>query len=141
MRQIKVNSLDFVCNSRSNAANLTITRDFFSGSQRAVYLVECLPPCDVFLLSHPTLPLHDIFGGKCTTVFGAINMLSAFARVGAFSLFAPAAGEVCSAGPEWMRGGRERRDRHSEERREESVRRRKWVARTLGGRGEVVTQE
>lgn len=64
----------------------------------------------MFLLSLPTLLLHGIFGGKCTTVFGAINMLSAFARVGASLCLLPLlAGEICSAGPEWIRRGREKR--------------------------------
>lgn len=82
-------------------------------------------------------PYYGVFGGKCTTVFGAINMLNAFARVEAGSLFAPT-GEVCNAG---SRVGakkkgeeaarREERRTEGEEEREGSIRRQKWVGRTL----------
>lgn len=50
-------------------------------------------------------------------------------------MFAPA-GEVCSAGPEWVPRGRERRDGRVR-REERSIGRRKWVVRTLeGGKGQ-----
>lgn len=104
------------------------SRDFLSpapGSRLpapgTVYLVECLQSFVVFLLPLPTLLLHGIFGGKCTTVFGAINMLSAFARVGASLCLLPLLRSLqCGAGVDAKRKGERR---YSEEGREESIKR------------------
>lgn len=54
---------------------------FYSFSvQRMVNLVESLGHPSCFCSRFRPSSLR-VFGGKCTTVFGAINMLSAFARV------------------------------------------------------------
>lgn len=66
------------------------SRDSFSG-RRAVNLSSRVSVIRrVFALAFDPL-LYGIFAGKCTTVFGAINMLSAFARVGASLCLLPLA--------------------------------------------------
>lgn len=67
-------------------------------------------------------PRYGVFGGKCTTVFGAINMLNAFARVEAVLCLLPLA-KFAMRDPEWVRrrrekrqwgGKREEREKHQE---------------------------
>lgn len=53
-------------------------------------------------------PCYGVFGGKCTTVFGAINMLNAFARVEAVLCLLPLA-KFAMRDPEWVRRRREKR--------------------------------
>lgn len=55
-------------------------------------------------------PYYGVFGGKCTTVFGAINMLNAFARVEAALCLLPLA-KFAMRDPEWVRRRREKRQR------------------------------
>lgn len=84
-------------------------------------------------------PYYGVFGGKCTTVFGAINMLSAFARVEAALCLLPLA-KFAMRDSEWVRRrrekghGQEEREKARESERERGIRRQKWVGRTLEAR-------
>lgn len=72
----------------------------------------------VFALAFDPL-LHDIFAGKCTTVFGAINMLSAFARVGASLCLLPLAKFAVRDRSGCQEEGRKEVERNEEEREEQ----------------------
>lgn len=77
-------------------------------------------------------PYYGVFGGKCTTVFGAINMLSAFARVEAALCLLPLA-KFAMRDPEWVRRRREKR--HGQEEREKASERETEASGDKSGSG------
>lgn len=93
----------------------------------------------MFLLPLSNPPYYGVFGGKCTTVFGAINMLSAFARVEAALCLLPLA-KFAMRDPEWVRRRREKR--HGQEEREKArEREREKHQETKVGREDVGSGE
>jgi hypothetical protein len=134
-----VDKLVFVHNLRSDAHKFDDRRFFLESllnaratrprCRRESHLGR--PSC--FCRPFPDPPFCGVFGGKCTTVLGAINMLSAFARVGASLCLLPRRERSLQRGTGARDArGSERRRRNGEEGREEEKRsgRRKWVGRT-----------
>lgn len=80
-------------------------------------------------------PHYGVFGGKCTTVFGAINMLNAFARVEAALCLLPLA-KFAMRDPEWVRRRREKRQRGGREEREREKHQETKVGREDVGSGQ-----
>jgi len=147
-RRTGVDKLVFVRDLRSDAHKFDDRRFFLESlpnaraagprCRRESHLAR--PSC--FCRPFPDPPFCGVFGGKCTTVLGAINMLSAFARVGASLCLLPRRERSLQCGMrgrarsvEGRRGAAKRGGRDGRGREEETSGRGKWVGRTLRERG------